>query len=344
MARLQGGHAGGMKLTLKPYKDLTVGESGKKLIVQRDGFVFQCPPLEQFDVTRAFTTTNYDTIDNVQYSTIVSKSLKVFTFDTLIMELGVKTAPNWHHHKKHHGPPDLLLPNPPKSSPGHETVKDPFAPPKHKQKHPVEANRPHAPAWVPYPAFNSPGSNNPVNPEWYVSQLDKLVNSCAPFKFTAAWPNILKPGLRTHSSQLTPVLSCIAQLLSFDEVYKAGEGDAIYLSSVTFSEWRDPLQSQRGLGKGGGAKGLPTSVVLHSDGSVTHAGYRQKNATLNDLAKHFYHNHKDWKFIAQQNKIHGISQNEKVIKASKYKHLKKKQTAKINIPVLRKGKEQVYGP
>lgn len=328
----------GMKLTMSALPGgLTTSPQGQKLLETK--FVLQCPPMNLFPIIKAFTTTNYDTIDNLQFSSIVSHQLRTFTFDSLVMELGVKPKPHHPHKKQHKLGAGLLTAGSALTGSAAQNV---------KKKAPAisYAGQPHTPTWVPYPAFNNGKKTDPVAPAWYVDQLDKLVASGAPFKFVATFPNgaNLQPGIQVSAKSVSPTLSCYAQLLSFQETYNAGEGDAIYLTSMSFSEWRDPLQAQRGLGAGGGKNvKLPTSVTIDAKGHVGGSGFSKDDATLVDLAKYFYHDASDWKILAQVNKIHGIGQNDQLGKAPKYKSLKGKQTTKIKIPTIASGKQQVYG-
>jgi hypothetical protein len=94
----QAPRADGLKVTLSAIGNgLTVDKQGRPLLPQP--FVFQCPPLEQFQVTHAQNFGTYDTIDDDQFIRRGARSLDTWTFDTLVMYLGVDAvghhAPSW---------------------------------------------------------------------------------------------------------------------------------------------------------------------------------------------------------------------------------------------------------
>jgi hypothetical protein len=329
MARQQG-----MKITLSALPNgLTVDKNGNKLLSA--DFIFQCPPMNQFPVTRAFTTNNYDTIENVQYSSLISNQLKQFPFDTLVMELGVENNSQLQY----------------EADAGARDAENPSLKELRKlERYKVSVtSRDHTPAWVPYPQFNGSNVRNPQSPAWFVDQLDDLVNAGAPFKFVAAYPGVAQSGLSQSQAQVAPVLSCSAQLLSFQEVHTAGEGDAIYLTTVTFAEWKDPNQESQGLGSQGTSVKLPTNVVIDANGKANYGNGQQSfdNVSLVDLSMFFYHDSSDWQQIAKENGITGIGQNDPLGNAPKYKKLTGTRTMKIKIPDVSRsdsgGVTSVYG-
>lgn len=313
----------GMNITLSALPGgITVDLKGRKLLAQ--DFVFQCGPMEEFKVTHAFSSPNYDTIMDGQFTRSGGRQLKVWQFDTLAMEIGVHSS------------------DPSRSAPG----------------------------WVPFVKFDygpplaGGGINRvPVPPEWYLQQIVTIADAGCPFRFTAHMPG--KPGGTFHqtSASFEPVLSVPAVLLSFDEGRKAGEGDAIYLTGVSFQEWRDPRVSQRGLGStkpkakkhGSPSDTPPTSVKLYPNGvCVTHLGkeipippekntittgptsvvpsFGPRDCTLADLARHFYHNPADWRVIAKANGLTQGGANMPLLDFPKFKNLK--SPAVIQIPAL----------
>ena len=87
----------------------------------------------------------------------------------------------------------------------------------------------HAPSWVPYPTRSRRASSTTTRV--VRGQLCDLHNAGSPFRYISAFrDSILR---RTY-----------AVLTGFTEVYKHGEGDAIYFTGVSFSEWRDPGSDQ----------------------------------------------------------------------------------------------------
>lgn len=92
--------AEGMKITLTALGGgLTINEKGKRLLPDKHGLVFQCGPMESFELIRAFSSTNYDTITDGEYTRKGARRLKTWTFDTIAMVLGEttpqSTTPSW---------------------------------------------------------------------------------------------------------------------------------------------------------------------------------------------------------------------------------------------------------
>lgn len=158
----------------------------------------------------------------------------------------------------------------------------------------------YAPGWVPYPR-KQPGGQQYYRPEWYVNQLRNLFVAGAPFRYVASFKGS------------TVIHRTYAVLTAFNEDYKHGEGDAIYLSGVSFMEWRDP----RGTPPPRGAR-LPAHVKFRKSGerylaydikTNRNVKTRSKTAgtTFNDLARDFYGDAGDWRTIAKANKCKGGS-------------------------------------
>lgn len=89
----------GMKITLSGIGGgLTRDKAGKMLLPVP--FVFQCPPLEEYKVTHAFSMGTYDTIEEGQFVRRGSRQLATWQFDTLVMgiavnEPGTRQSPGW---------------------------------------------------------------------------------------------------------------------------------------------------------------------------------------------------------------------------------------------------------
>jgi hypothetical protein len=161
-------------------------------------------------------------------------------------------------------------------------------------------SRHYLPGWVPYPT-KEPGGQQYQRPEWYVSQLRSLFDAGAPFRYVCAF----KGSTTIHRTY--------ALLTAFNEDYRHGEGDTIYLSAVSFMEWRDP----RGTPPRRGAR-LPAHIRFRETGG-RYLGYDIKTnrlvktrstsggTTFNDLARDFYGDVGEWRTIAKANKCHGGS-------------------------------------
>lgn len=191
----------------------------------------------------------------------------------------------------------------------------------------------YSPSWVSYPTFQ-PGAFRQksgiavVDPSWYAQQLATLSEAGCPFRFTASTPVLWQNGVAVGASVI-PVINVPAVFLQYNEGYKAGENDAIYFEQMSFSEWRDPSISQKGLGKGTGGSGnsgkprgtahLPTVVNYYAPGGVRLSNNQQlpppkvdqfkQPITLGQLAKQFYGDPADWRVIARANSLHGCSAN-----------------------------------
>jgi len=258
----------GLKITLSAIGGgLTVDKNGRALLPQP--FVFQCPPLEEYQISRAFNFGSYDTIDDDQFSRRGSRQLATWQFDTLFMYLGVDSV-------------------------GH-----------------------HAPHWVPYPT-KEPGGRQYQRPEWYIQRIRDLFVEGAPFRYAAVF------------KQSTTIHLAYANLTGFTEVYKHGEGDAIYLQGAAFQEWRDPrgqtVPNPSTLpghirfryeppGKRVVAYDLRTGKNIKTK-SKTHG------TTFADLARHFYGNGGLWRTIAAANKCKGGNGDEAVFNRWFRKRLK----------------------
>jgi hypothetical protein len=250
----------GLKITLSGLGNgLTVNKQGRPLLPHP--FVFQCPPLDQFQIAHTFNFGTYDTIDNDQFIRRGSRQLDTWQFDTLAMYLGVD-------HRGHH-----------------------------------------APSWVPFPRPEHATGKKVHPPEWYRGQLWDLLNAGSPFLFVAAF----------HRS--TTIRRAFAVLTGFSEVYKHGEGDAIYFAGVSFSEWRDPDDATK---KKRGHTKLPAHVRFRftagryvayeantNHNIPTRGG---KGSTLSDLARWFYGDGTKWRQIAKANKLKGGDGNTAIFK------------------------------
>lgn len=242
--------ADGLKVTLAPVPGgLTVNKQGRPLL--QPPFVFQCPPLEQFEIVHTQNFGTYDTIDDDQFIRRGSRQLDTWTFDTLVMYLGVTDAGYY------------------------------------------------APSWVPNPT-KEPKSQQYLDPNWYRGQLWDLHNAGAPFRYISAFAggSILRRAF--------------AVLTGFTEVYKHGEGDAIYFTGVSFSEWRDPGSATKPRGH----TKLPAHVKFRltngiyiayeaNGGRVIPRHNKGKGTTLADLARWFYGDGTKWRQIAKANHLKG---------------------------------------
>jgi hypothetical protein len=194
------------------------------------------------------------------------------------------------------------------------------------------------PSWAMY------GVANPVNagkysPMWYRQQLWDLLNAGCPMGFNAFMPGD-EGSARLASATLT----------TFSEEWKAGEVDCIYLTGVTFQEWRDPTVTETGASAPKPSptpkpKPSPTSVGLPSSGKLNSAGVfvsaqgktippqpaptggaglapggGPKPTTLADLAKAYYQDPTLWVAIADANGWKDVGPSTKlsaVVKAGK---------------------------
>ena len=87
-----GGHAPnpereGLRVKIEPIPGIT----GKRLM-GRDGFYFQCPPLEEFAPEYGGNRTQYDTIRKGQFSRKGGRKLRTVSFDTLIVDYATWTV------------------------------------------------------------------------------------------------------------------------------------------------------------------------------------------------------------------------------------------------------------
>jgi hypothetical protein len=244
-------HADGLKITLSGIGNgLTVNKQGRPLL--QPPFVFQCPPLEQFEIVHSQNFGTYDTIDDDQFNRRGSRQLDTWVFDTLVMYLGEDDV-------------------------GH-----------------------HAPSWVPFPTPERAKGKAIHPPEWYRTQLVDLLNAGSPFRFVAAF------------SGSSLVRRTFAVLTGFSEVYKHGEGDAIYFAGVSFSEWRDPGNASKVK-----LKKVPGQVRFRITGgqymayeantkhSIPARG--KQGSTLSDLARWYYGDASKWRLIAKANNLKGGS-------------------------------------
>ena len=166
------------------------------------------------------------------------------------------------------------------------------------------------PGWVPYPT-KMPGGQQYRRPEWYVEQLRTLFDAGAPFRYVCAF----KDSTTIHRT--------FALLTAFNEDYRHGEGDTIYLSAVSFMEWRDPRGSTARHHHQQSAR-LPARVYFKESveikggpfiawddqvGQVGTDDVYKRPVTLCDLAHFYYHDPGEWRTIAQANKFHGGSGN-----------------------------------
>lgn len=91
---------------------------------------------------------------------------------------------------------------------------------------------------------------------------------------------------------------------------RAGEVDSRYFD-LSFVEWREQELDRRKLGGKRERHSLPTTVVIHEDGSVSEVGDSKEKipqhdgdfATLHDLAQHYYGDPTVWRVIVLENGI-----------------------------------------
>lgn len=162
------------------------------------------------------------------------------------------------------------------------------------------------PGWVPYPT-PMPGGQQYRRPEWYVEQLRSLFDAGAPFRYACAFKNS------------TTIHRTFALLTAFNEDYRHGEGDTIYLSAVSFMQWRDPRGSSPKHHKQ--SLRLPARVHFKVNNEVNNGPFLawddeigqvgstnpHQPTTLSDLAHFYYHDPGEWRAIAKANKLHGGS-------------------------------------
>ena len=268
----------GLKITLSAIGNgLTVNKKGRPLLPRP--FVFQCPPLEEFQIAHTFNFGTYDTIDNDQFVRRGSRQLDTWSFDTLVMYLG-------------------------RDIHGH-----------------------HGPSWVPFPTHQPHTDHQFYRPEWYRGQLIDLLAAGSPFRFVAAF------------QKSTTIRRAYAVLTAFNEVYKHGEGDAIYLSGVSFTEWRDPGDATKKKGKH--AK-LPAHVFFRHTGG-RYVAYEKNTrhriptrggtgSTLSDLARWFYGDGTKWRQIARANHLKGGSGNTPILKHWRPHKLKHPERVVLIVP------------
>jgi hypothetical protein len=73
----------GLRVKIEPIPGVT-----KKGLIPRDGFYFQCPPLEEFGTDYAHSHTDYDTPTKGQFSRKGGRTLRTVSFDTLVVDQG----------------------------------------------------------------------------------------------------------------------------------------------------------------------------------------------------------------------------------------------------------------
>lgn len=188
----------------------------------------------------------------------------------------------------------------------------------------------YAPQWVPYPR-KAPGGKQMRAPEWYVQQLRNIFVAGAPFKYCAAF----KDSTVIHLTKAT--------LTAFNEDYKHGEGDAIYLDGVSFTEWRDPRgQTQTKTAK------LPAQVRFRKEAKTgrflaydikTNKNVKTKSKTTGttfaDLARDYYGDGSQWRRIANANKCKGGGGNVPIFKHW-YPHRLSKGKPNVTVKVPQK--------
>lgn len=76
----------GLRVKLDPIPGVT-----PKKLMPRNGFYFQCPPLDEFGTEYAFSHTDYDTPVKGQFSRKGGRQLRIATFDTLVVDQGLFT-------------------------------------------------------------------------------------------------------------------------------------------------------------------------------------------------------------------------------------------------------------
>jgi hypothetical protein len=262
--------------------------------------------MDEFKIVNEITMGNYDTIEQGQFTRRGSRQLKTWQFDSLVMEIGLNQI----------GPLSGLHDSPPS----------------------VAGTR-QVPGWVPFPKFDAPGVPSALH--WYIDQIQALHDAGCPFMFTAQFQTETSL-LSQAATSFGPLISLPAVLLGFTEGHKHGEGDAIYIEGISFSEWRDPTTSQKALGQGGGhaADAPPTAVILYRSGTVTSTNGtvipvqpkgKTKQTTLNDLAKFFYHDTSAWRDIANANGLTGGAGSTSMLKFPKYKKIPA-NGVKVKIP------------
>lgn len=106
-------NAEGLALTISALPNgLTVNKRGRPLLPEP--FVFQCSPLEQFEIAHQFNMGTWDTIDDDQFLRRGSRQLDTWSFDTLAMYLGVVD----HRHRDR--PTPTWVPFPKREPNGHQ--------------------------------------------------------------------------------------------------------------------------------------------------------------------------------------------------------------------------------
>lgn len=309
----------GLKITLSALPGLTVDENGKQLL--RQDFVFQCPPLEEFKVARAYVFGNYDTIEDGQFTRRGSRQLKTWQFDTLVMEMGTTT----------HARNGQFIPA------GRLATADGRTDPAVRLAPQFDATARRSPGWVPFPVYDG-STRLPVPPAWFVKQLDAVHDAGCPFKLVASWAGGRDDKAFNQSADsLGPVLNTSAVMLGFTEGHKHGEGDAVYLESMSFSEWRNPTIARLGLGK---SKQGPFKVKLYNNGTGMLSngkllkgpnGNIDTGVTAAWLSKHFYGDPGFWRQIFKANRLSGGSANTRLVDLPKFRALRGNADVKLTV-------------
>lgn len=158
----------------------------------------------------------------------------------------------------------------------------------------------HRPGWVPYPT-REPQGRQFQRPEWYKDHLVDLHNAGAPFRFVANFRNS------------TTIRRTYAVLTAFNEVYRHGEGDAIYFQGVSFQEWRDPkgvTVPSRGtvrLPAHARFRSVGGHYIAYDTASNRNIPHAKVASTLADLAHFYYGDPGKWRQIAKANHLKGGS-------------------------------------
>lgn len=250
--------------------NLTVARNGRKLL--QDPFVFQIPPLEEYQTARAYNHAMYDTINNGQFIRLGSRQSDTWSFDTLVMYLGVDrnglSTPRW-------------VPFPTAEKTGHQK-----RPPEWYVGQLTEL----LDSGAPFRYVAAFRNSTTVRRAWAVltgfTEVHKFGEGDAIYLSGVGFAEWRDPGAATQpaprGSHKLPASVAFRQI-------KTSLGKRIWVA-FEFQGW------QRGSSKHGKQiKGWGRQVPNRGE----------RDSTLNDLARYFYGDASKWRWIALANNLRG---------------------------------------